>query len=192
MLKRSPAVSINFAGVDHRRIARVRSALIGVIILLAFLAGWLSLQLRSYRDQGAAMERQITELAAAQTKLRPDMDERLKLVKDLTAMSGLLEARRFSWTRFLTAIEAAFPPGIALTRVELNPRDRNAVLEGAARSPEALSSLMIGLQRSGSFRNPLLKHQSMDKGNLSFNVTVQYQGPVAAGPAPEPARQPGD
>jgi Tfp pilus assembly protein PilN len=192
VLKRTPAITINFAGVDYRRLAVTRAALIGVMVLLVLCAGWLSLQLRSYRDQGAAMERQTAELAASQAKLRPEMQERQRLMKDLNAMSGLLEARRFSWTRLLTAIEEAFPSGIALTRVELNPREQIVVLEGAAQSPEALSTLMIGLQRSGSFRNPLLKHQSMDKGDLSFNVTVQYQTSLAAGPAPGPAQRSGD
>jgi len=189
VLRRPPEITINFAGTDHRRIAIARTVLIGVIILLMLAAGWLSLQLRSYRDQSAAMERQIAALAESQEKLRPEMQERQRIVKDLNAMSGLLEARRLSWTRFLTAIEEAFPPGIALTRVELNTKDLAVALEGAAQSPEALSSLMIGLQRSGSFRNPLLRHQSMDKGNLSFNVTVQYQASVAAGPAPRAARR---
>jgi len=40
---------------------------------------------------------------------------------------------------------------------------------------------MIGLQKSRSFKSPLLKHQSMDKGNLSFNVAVTYQKHLAAG-----------
>jgi Tfp pilus assembly protein PilN len=116
------------------------------------------------------------------------MQERQQLVKDLGDMSALLEARRFSWTQLLTGIEASFPSGVALTQLDFKSREGAVTIEGTARSPEALSGLMIGLQKSRSFKSPLLKHQSMDKGNLSFNVAVTYQEHLAAGADPGAGR----
>ena len=182
------AINVNFARTDYRLIARLQRGGIAAIALLGVIAGVLLWTAGSYRNQGAVAEQHVRDLADSAGKLRPAIEERHQLVKNLSAMSGLIEARRLSWTQFLTGIEAAFPAGIALTKVDFHPRDLTVLLEGAAQSPEALSGLMIGLQRSRSFKNPQLKHQSMDKGSLSFNVAVSYQGHHAAGPAPDTDR----
>ena len=191
-MKRPAAITVNYARTDYRLITRLQWGGIAAALLLATIAGALLWSVHSYRQQGAAAAQQVRDLSASAEKLRPAMEERQQLVKNLSAMSGLIEARRHSWTQFLTGIEAAFPFGIALTRVDYNARDRTVALEGSAQSPEALSSLMIGLQRSRSFKNPQLKHQSMDKGSLSFNVAVSYQEHSVPGPAPDADRKPGN
>jgi Tfp pilus assembly protein PilN len=106
--------------------------------------------------------------------MRPVLLEREVLVKNLNAMSGLLESRRFSWTRLLTSIEAIVPIGVAMKNVDFDPRDRVLVLEGTAQSPEALRNLIVGLEQSASFKDPFLKHQSLEKGSISFNVVAVY------------------
>jgi len=183
-VKNWQTITVNFARTDYRLIARLQWGVVAAIGLLCVIAGALLWTAGSYRHQAAAAEQQVRDLAVSAGKLRPAIEERQQLVKNLSAMSGLIEARRHSWTQLLTGIEASFPAGLALTRMDFRPSDLTVVLEGDARSPEALSALMIGLQRSRSFRNPQLKHQSMDKGSLSFNVAVSYQGPRAAGAAP--------
>jgi Tfp pilus assembly protein PilN len=185
---KGPAITINFARTDYRLISRLQWGGIAAAALLGVITGVLIWTAGSYRQQAAVAEQNVRDLAASAVQLRPAMEERQQLVKNLGAMTGLIEARRHSWTHFLTSIEAAFPTGIALTKVDLRPRDLAVVLEGEAQSPEALSGLMIGLQRSRSFKNPQLKHQSMEKGSLSFNVAVSYQGQHAAGPAPDTTR----
>lgn len=183
-----PAIAVNFSTTNYLHISRIRAGLIAASFLLVLGAGALLWTGNALREKNAAQEQQIREFTASVEELRPAMEERKHLVKDLSAMSGLLEARRFSWTQLLTGIEAAFPAGVVLTRLELAGKDMTVVLEGASQSPEALSNLMIGLERSRSFRNPLLKHQSMDKGSLSFNVAVFYQEHPGAGTAPGAAQ----
>lgn len=192
MLKRRATITINFSGINYGLIIRLQQAGIVLIVVLAAAAGMLLWSALSYRTAAAAAEQQVASLADSAGKLQMALQERQQLIRNLSDMSGLLEARRHSWTRFLTAIEAAFPQGIALTRVDFERRDQTVVLEGAAQSPESLSNLMIGLQRARSFRNPLLKHQSMDKGTLSFNVAVIYQEPLAAGPDQSAGGKPGN
>jgi Tfp pilus assembly protein PilN len=190
VLKRPALITINFAGTNFRLLMRVRQGLIVTVFLLGTMTGILLWKANSYRVQSSALKQQVGEFTASIEKLRPVMQERQQLVKDLGDMSGMLEARRFSWIHLLTGIEAAFPSGVALTRLEFNARELAVALEGTAQSPEALSGLMIGLQKSRSFKSPLLKHQSMDKGNLSFNVAVTYQEHLAAGSDPGAGRQP--
>jgi Tfp pilus assembly protein PilN len=191
MRRPAQAVSLNFAGTDHRLLARVRLAFVVVIILLAAAGGGLFWQVQAAGARTAGVERQIQELSTSEEKLRPALEERQQIVRNLGAMTALIEARRFNWTRLLTGIEEAFPGGIALSRVEFSAKDRAVSLEGVAQSPEALSALMIGLGRSSSFKSPLLKRQSMDKGILSFNVTVAYHESVAPGRPQEPVRRQG-
>jgi hypothetical protein len=102
-------------------------------------------------------------------------------LKNLSAASGLHEARKLSWTRLLTSIETIFPTGVALKKLEFNPKDNMLLLEGAALSPEALRNLVIGMEKSTSFKDLFLKNQSIEKGHISFNVVAIYrENPGAA------------
>jgi hypothetical protein len=70
---------------------------------------------------------------------------------------------------------------VALTSVEFNDKERTVMLNGKARSPEALQSLVVGLEKSASFKDPFLKHQSLEKGSISFNVIAVYHADASAG-----------
>jgi len=138
----------------------------------AFMAGMTYL----YRTEIVAMDRKLAGLEAAHEKVKPLLMEREQITRDLAVMSGLMETRRFSWTRLFTDIEAVFPVGAAVSRVNYNSQDRAMGLEGTAQSPEALRNLMVGLEKSPAFRDPLLKHQTVEKGSNTFNVVAFYTG----------------
>jgi Tfp pilus assembly protein PilN len=168
-------ITINFASRNYRLIARIRSGLIaGSIFVFAITVGmlWISASLHA---NVSAMDQRLWELQKAEEKLRPELLERERLVKDLTIMSGLIESRKTSWTRLLTSIETVVPVGVALEKVEYNPKDSSLTLNGMARSPESLRNLVVAMEKSVSFKNPFLKHQSLEKGNISFNVVAVYR-----------------
>jgi Tfp pilus assembly protein PilN len=167
-------ISINFASRNYRLTAMVTKGLfIGSVILTLTASGmlWTSATLR---HSSAIMEERLKEAEAADIAVKPLLAERARVVKDLSAMSGLLESRRFSWTKFLSSLELAVPRGVAMKRIDFNSRDSVLSLEGTAQSPEALRNLIVGLERSVSFREALLKHQSQEKGSISFNVVAIY------------------
>lgn len=168
-------ITINFASRNYRLIARIRSGLIaGSIFLIAITAGmlWITASLRANIN---FMDRKLQELNAADERARPALLERERLVKDLSAMSGLMEARKISWTRLLTSVETVVPVGVALKQVEFNPKDSTLTLSGMARSPESLRNLVVAMEKSASLKDPFLKHQSLEKGNISFNVVAVYR-----------------
>ena len=189
MNRRQPMVTINFASTNFPALTKVRLWLAVLSGLLVVCLVFLLLSARSLRVQADNAGLRVRELAASEAKLQPLMEERQRVVGNLNAMTGLLQARRFSWTGFLTRLEEVFPEGLALSRLDYRPGVLLATLDGTAQSPEALSRLMIGLERSRWFKNPLLKRQSMDKGILSFNVTVVYNESAASGPVPVAAQQ---
>jgi Tfp pilus assembly protein PilN len=168
-------IKINFASKDYRLIGQFRSGLIaGSILLVALTAGllWTAVSLR---ENASVMDRKLQELQAADEQVRPALLERERLVKDLNAMSGLMESRKISWTRFLTNIEVVVPVGVALKKVEFNPKDSTLALDGVARSPESLRNLVVAMEKAPSFKDPFLKHQSLEKGNITFNVVTGYR-----------------
>ncbi|HYA88999.1 MAG TPA: PilN domain-containing protein [Nitrospirota bacterium] len=169
-------ITINFATRNYRLSAQItKGLLIGSVILsltaLAML--WTSFTLR--RDS-ALMEKKLKDAEGAYAEVKPVLAERAQLEKNLSAMSGLLESRRFSWTKFLTNIETVVPRGVAMKHIDFNPHDGTLSFDGVAQSPEALRDLIVGLERSASFKEPLLKHQSQEKGSISFNVVAIYYG----------------
>ena len=176
-------IKINFASRNYRLIGRIQSALMaGIIILVAVAAGmlWTTMSLRA---NISFMDRKIQELEAADAQARPEIVEREQLVKDLTAMSGLMASRKISWTRLLTSIEAVVPVGVALKHVEFNSNDSTLTLNGMAGSPESLRNLVVAMEKAASFKSPSLKHQSLEKGSISFNVVAVYRednSPVVA------------
>lgn len=168
-------ITINFASRNYRLIARVRSGLIAGSILLVVITAGMSWIAVSLRENISSMDRKLQELKAADEQTRPALLERERLVKDLTAMSGLMEARKISWTRLLTSVEVVVPVGVALKHVEFNPKDFTLTLNGMARSPESLRNLVVAMEKSASFKDPFLKHQSLEKGSISFNVVAVYR-----------------
>jgi Tfp pilus assembly protein PilN len=173
--RRPPTIALYFASTDHALVARVRSMLLGAAVALGVLAVFLLLLGAFYRSRTAEIAKQVASLKSSEETVRSAMQERERLVRNLGEMSSLVDARRFGWTRLLTAIEKGFPSGVALSKLQYDPREHTVSLEGTAHSPEALSSLMIGLQRTEILKNPQLKRQSLEKGTLSFHVTVNYQ-----------------
>jgi len=122
-----------------------------------------------------SLNKKLKVLEASVEKVRPALLERERLVKDLAATSSLLEARKLSWTRLLTSIETIIPAEAALNKLEFNPKDNMLMLEGAALAPEALRNLVIGMEKSTSFKDPFLKSQSIEKGHIAFNVVAVYR-----------------
>ncbi len=168
-------ISINFASNNFRAALYIARAFIaGSVILACVTAGmvWKSISLRS---ASAAMQEKLKETEISDEQMQSLLAEREQLVKDLNTMSGLMDARKFSWTRFLSSVEAVVPLGVALKKVEYNPADRTLSIEGMAQSPEALRNLIVGFEKSDSFTAPFLKHQSLEKGIISFNVVAVYQ-----------------
>lgn len=143
----------------------------GVLVIVLAVQVWAMVESRSGI---AAMGRKLQQQSVLDEQMRPVLQEREQIVRNLMAMSSLVESRRFSWTRLLSGMEAAFPTGVALTKLEFNPKEHSLVIDGVAQSPEALRNLMVGLEKSSSFKEPLLKHQSVDKGSISFNVVASY------------------
>jgi len=168
-------ISINFASRNYPLAARITTGLIAAGLVLLLIAAGLTGKSFALRNDLIAVQQKLREAETADEQVRATLLEREQLVKDLNSMSALLTTRKFSWTGMFTQLEAAVPTGVALKNIAFNPKDRTLSLEGAAQSPEALRNLVVGLERSKAFSEPYLKHQSLEKGTIAFNVVAVYQ-----------------
>lgn len=173
-------ITINFATENYRLQTRIFRALAVLCVLLAVLTPVILGKSAFLRRDIAALDKNVKEIQAAEEQVKPLLLERDRIAKDLTAMGGLIQARSFSWTLMLTNLEQVVPIGVALVKVKVDPKEGMLKLDGSARSPESLRNLMVGLERTIEFKDPYLKHQSIEKGNISFNVVALYQQSKAA------------
>ncbi len=156
-------------------VGRIRTGLIAGCVILAVITAGLLWKTVSLRGDNASLDRTLQELEAADAQARSVLVEREQLVKDLNAMSGLTESKKISWTRLLTSIEAVVPKDVAIKQVEFNPKDSTLTLIGLAQSPESLRNLVVAMEKATTFKDPFLKHQSLEKGSISFNVVAVYR-----------------
>lgn len=176
-------ININFASRNYRAAGSAVRVLFGMVIVFSLVAAVLLWEAALQHRDLSSMQQKLKAAEVEDGQVKFTLLEREKLEQNLNAMSGLVEARKFSWTQFLTKLEEAVPVGVALKKIVFNPIDRTLSIEGMAQSPEALRDLMVGIEKSAAFTSPLLKHQSLDKGILSFNVAAVYNEHKNAGVA---------
>jgi len=166
--------NLNFASRNYQLAARITALLLAASLVLALAAIGMAWSAVSLRAGVSGIQKKLDDAVKADDQVKSVLAERDRLIKDLGDMSGVLEARRFSWTKFLSGLETVVPIGVAVTKVDVDPKGRSVSLEGTAQSPEALRNLVVALEKSNSFREPYLKHQSLEKGSISFNVVAVY------------------
>lgn len=99
-----------------------------------------------------------------------------QLPAEVALANQLLEKRTFSWTAFLSGLEQALPPRLALSSVRLESGGSLVHLTGSAMSLEDLTAFTVGLQDHPKFKDPILaQHRVGVNGLVEFDVTVRYR-----------------
>ena len=99
-----------------------------------------------------------------------------RLPSEVELANQLLEKRTFSWTQFLTELEQAIPPRLALSSVRLDQAGTMVRLTGTAMSLEDITTFTVGLQDHATFKDPILaQHRVVPNGLVEFDVTLQYR-----------------
>ena len=99
-----------------------------------------------------------------------------RLPSEVEFANQLLGKRTFSWTKFLTELEQAIPPRLALSSVRLDQAGAVVRLTGTAVSLEDITAFTVGLQDHATFKDPILaQHRVGPNGLVEFDVTVQYR-----------------
>lgn len=99
-----------------------------------------------------------------------------RLPAEVALANQLLEKRTFSWTKFMSGLEQAIPPSLALSSVRLDTGGTTVHLTGTAISLEDITAFTVGLQDHPTFKDPVLaQHRVGTNGLVEFDVTLRYR-----------------
>lgn len=177
---------INLSSGFRPYLAPARLALAGLCALLTLGIVWDCGQAvigyqdaRSLRVELERVRQQDQQLLAESAQEGIDLSEAAvrQLPTEVALANQLLEKRMFSWTKFLSGLEQAIPPRLALSSVRLDVAGTSVHLTGTAVSLEDITAFTVGLQDHPTFKDPVLaQHRIGSNGLVEFDVTLRYQG----------------
>ena len=102
----------------------------------------------------------------------------LQLPAEVSLVNQLLTKRHFSWTQFLSALEAAIPQHVSIKSIRLDPGSAVVHMTGLAVTVEDVTALTVTLQDHPVFRDPVLdQHRVGADGLVEFDLTLRYRQP---------------
>jgi Tfp pilus assembly protein PilN len=101
-----------------------------------------------------------------------------QLPTEVSLANQLLTKRHFSWTQFLSALEAAIPRHVSIKSIRLDPGSAVVHMTGLAVTVEDVMALTVTLQDHAVFRDPVLgQHRMGPDGLVEFDLTLHYRQP---------------
>jgi Tfp pilus assembly protein PilN len=101
-----------------------------------------------------------------------------QLPVEVSLANQLLTKRNFSWTQFLSALEAAIPQHVSIKSIHLDPGSAVVHMTGLAVKVEDVTALTVTLQDHAVFRDPVLgQHRVGPDGLVEFDLTLRYRQP---------------
>jgi Tfp pilus assembly protein PilN len=101
-----------------------------------------------------------------------------QLPAEVSLANQLLTKRHFSWTQFLSALEAAIPRDVSIKSIRLDSGSAVVHMTGLAVTVEDVTALTVTLQDHAVFRDPVLgQHRVGPDGLVEFDLTLRYRLP---------------
>jgi Tfp pilus assembly protein PilN len=101
-----------------------------------------------------------------------------QLSAEVGLANQLLTKRNFSWTQFLSALEAAIPQHVSIQSIRLDPGSAVVHMSGLAATVEDVTALTVTLQDHTVFHDPVLgQHRVGTNGLVEFDLTLRYRQP---------------
>jgi len=101
-----------------------------------------------------------------------------QLPAEVSLANQLLTKRQFSWTQFLSALEAAIPQRVSIKSIRLDAGSTVVHMTGLAVKVEDVTALTVTLQDHAVFRDPVLgQHRLGPDGLVEFDLTLRYRQP---------------
>jgi Tfp pilus assembly protein PilN len=176
---------INLCRRYRSAVAPLRLLLMGICVILTSAILWnlaqamvMYQECRMIETELDRVRQQDLHLIAEARREGVDLSEHAlsRLSFEVELANQLIEKRLFSWTKFLTELEQAVPPRLALSSVRLDQAGTAVRLIGTAMSLEDITAFTVGLQNHATFKDPVLaQHRAGSNGLVEFDVTVQYR-----------------
>lgn len=99
-----------------------------------------------------------------------------RLPAEVGLANQLLTKRSFSWTRFLSALEATVPRHVSIKSIRMDFGNMSVYMTGLAVTVEDVTALTVTLQSHALFHDPVLgQHRVGPDGLVEFDLTVHYR-----------------
>ncbi len=181
-----PAIAaVDLSGSHYAYQGRVCAALVLVSLFLVGLIVWNVREARAFRIQAMEVEQALARVQEQdrQVQLRGQMEgvdlsdtAMGRLTAQVVFANDLIAKRAFSWTRFLSDLEATVPPRVSINSIRLDFKDAVIAIAGSALSLKDLTTFIISLEDHRTFKDAtLLQHRVRDDDVVEFNLTVRYQ-----------------
>ena len=159
------------------------SGIIGIAILWSVTQAVITLRDRQDLQAGLDQVRmQDAQLLAQVQQEGMDFSEPSlqQLPTEVSLANQLLTKRHFSWTQFLSTLEAAIPQQVSIKSIRLDPGSAVVHMTGSAVTIENVMALTVTLQDHAVFRDPVLgQHRMGPDGLVEFDLTLRYRQPGA-------------
>lgn len=155
--------------------------IVGVAILWSVAQTVMTM--RDWQDMQARLEHvrmQDRQLLAEAQQENMDLSELSlqQLPAEVSLANQLLTKRHFSWTQFLSALEAAIPQQVSIKSIRLDPGSAVVHMTGLAVTVEDMTALTVTLQDHAVFRDPELgQYRVGPDGLVEFDLTLRYRQP---------------
>ncbi|HSQ50904.1 MAG TPA: PilN domain-containing protein [Nitrospiraceae bacterium] len=157
------------------------SGIIGLAILWSVTQTLITLRDRQDLQAGLDQVRmQDAQLLAQVQQEGMDFSEPSlqQLPTEVSLANQLLTKRHFSWTQFLSTLEAAIPQQVSIKSIRLDPRSAVVHMTGSAVTVEDVTALTVTLQDHAVFHDPVLgQHRVGPDGLVEFDLTLRYRQP---------------
>lgn len=173
-------------GSRHRAIvAPLRRLLIGSCLVLTLSILWSVVQTMLAYQESWTIETELERTRQQDAQVIAEAGQEgidlsdgalRRLPAEIELANQLLEKRIFSWTTFLTGLEHALPPRLALSSVRLDQSGTTVHLTGTAMSLEDITAFTVGLRDHQNFKDPILaQHRVGANGLVEFDVMLKYR-----------------
>ncbi|HEU4683874.1 MAG TPA: PilN domain-containing protein [Nitrospira sp.] len=173
-------------GNQHRRYLKpARSGLALVSLILLGCIAWGIVHAVEVFSSRREMETRLELIRAQDRELLARLQQEgidvsppalQRLPAEVALANQLLAKRNFSWTQFLSGLEAAIPERVSIKSVRLDPGSAVIHLTGAAVTVEDVTTLALKFQDHPVFRDPVLgQHHTGADGLVEFDMSLKYK-----------------
>ena len=188
---RNGLTRVNLGSRARSYVGAARAALALISLLLIGLIAWDLQRARAIEQQIIPVEQAVARVRAQDSRLQLqaqaeglDLSDAAlqRLPREVAFANQVIAKRVFSWTRFLTDLEEAVPPRVAIRSIHLDSKGSVIALAGSALTLKDLTALIISLEDHRAFQDAVLgQHRVLETDVVEFTLTVRYHSESRGG-----------
>lgn len=181
---------LNLASQEYRLRRKIRWTLWILTLLLLSILGREGMLYNKLSPEEGNFQVRIKRIADQEEELRKRLqalglkaneESFRQLRSEISFANDLIYQKAFSWTQFLSELEAPVPKDVAISGIQPSFKSGQVTIVGTARSLKDLTMLLIQLESNPRFEEVFLSNQTVNsrgivKDSVKFSIQFQYRG----------------